>query len=153
MAPLKLNLPTTPHFYTNCINLLQEANKSQFTYIPMIHQCNGIPPLRRAHLTHHYVSCTPTGYPAKQTNVYSKFWKHLMFFWKDIPLYEVLHHVLEMARSLGLLRKYAYSPSVSPVCCTVVAFLQPGRNQKTKTLQNVFKWLPNCKQYPTTYFY
>ena len=70
---------------------------------------------------------------------------------KDIPLYKVLDHVLEVAQSLNLSRKYAYSPSVSPVCRTVIAFLQPGTNQKTM-IQNVFKWPPNCKEYKTTCF-
>jgi hypothetical protein len=123
------------------------------TWIPKIYSSNGIPPLWTVYSTHHYVSCTPTGYLAKQTNVYSKFWKHSMFFWKDIPLYKVFHHILEVAQSLDLLHKCAYSPSVSPVCRTVVAFLQPGRNQKTKMMQSVFKWSPNYKRYPTTYFY
>ena len=67
------------------------------------------------------------------------------------PLYKVLDHVLEVAQSLNLSRKYAYSPSVSPVCRTVIAFLQPGTNQKTM-IQNVFKWPPNCKEYKTTCF-
>jgi hypothetical protein len=88
-----------------------------------------------AQFTHHYVSCTPTGYPAKQTTVCSRFWKHSKFSWTDILPYEVYHFLPVGAQNLGSSHKYAGPPSPSPVCYVFAACLRPA----THWYFNLFK--------------